>query len=297
LRASQAAGDAADLLSEPALRRRRAASAIALSAVPLLALAIYGAYGSPHLPTQPLSARLQTNPQQVDFATAVARIEAHLAQAPNDGRGWEVIAPVYLRNGRFADAVKAYGNAVRLLGEDAQRLTNYGEALVAATEGVVSAEARQVFEKALQRDATMAKAHYYLARAAEQDGDRDGARAHYDAILSSSAPDAPWTPLVREQLARLDGDGASATVASLPEDRQASIRGMVEGLAQRLATSGGTADEWARLVRSYAVLGERDKASASLKSAREALARDQAGLGRLDSLAQELALNATTSTR
>src|SRR4051812_41501110 len=63
LRASESAGAAADLLSEPALRRRRAASAIALSAVPLLALAIYGAFGSPHLPAQPLSARLQSNPQ------------------------------------------------------------------------------------------------------------------------------------------------------------------------------------------------------------------------------------------
>jgi cytochrome c-type biogenesis protein CcmH len=298
LRASQASHGAADVFCEPALRRRRAASAIALSAVPLLALAIYGAYGSPHLPAQPLSARLKSDPQQLDLATAVARIETHLAQQPNDGRGWEVIAPVYLRSGRFEDAVKAYGNAVRLLGDDATRLSNYGEALVAASEGVVSAEARQAFDKALQHDATLAKARYYLARAAEQDGDRDMARWHYGAILSSSPPDAPWVPLVNEQLAKLEDKGAAATVASLPqEDRQAAIKGMVEGLAQRLAASGGTAEEWARLVRSYAVLGERDKASASLRNARQALAQDEAGLGRLDAVAQELALNTATSTQ
>ena len=47
-----------DVFGEPALRRRRAASAIALSTVPL-ALAVYGAYGSPQLPAQPLAARLQ----------------------------------------------------------------------------------------------------------------------------------------------------------------------------------------------------------------------------------------------
>jgi cytochrome c-type biogenesis protein CcmH len=79
---------------------------------------------------------------------------------------------------------------------------------------------------------------------------------------------------------------------SLPaEDRQAAVKGMVESLAQRLAASGGTAEEWARLVRSYAVLGERGKAHATLDNARRALAQDRAGLGRLDAMAQELALN------
>jgi cytochrome c-type biogenesis protein CcmH len=297
LRTAQAS-NTADLLGEPALRRRRAASAIALSAVPLLALAIYGAYGAPHLPAQPLSARLQGNAQQPDFTAAVARIEAHLAQQPDDGRGWEVIAPVYLRSGRSQDAVKAYANAVRLLGEDASRLTNYGEALVAANEGMVSAEARQVFDTALAHDATFAKARYYLARAAEQDGDPASARSHYETILSASAADAPWIPLVKERLAQLDPKGAAASMASLPlEDRQSAIRDMVEGLAQRLASSGGTAEEWARLVRSYAVLGEREKASASLQSARQALARDHDGLGRLDAIAKELALNSATSTQ
>jgi cytochrome c-type biogenesis protein CcmH len=86
-------------------------------------------------------------------------------------------------------------------------------------------------------------------------------------------------------------------VASLPEDRQQAIQGMVEGLAQRLASSGGSAEEWSRLVRSYAVLGQREKASESLQSARGALARDRASLEQLDALAQELALNTAASTQ
>jgi cytochrome c-type biogenesis protein CcmH len=291
LRAAPASGPG-DVFGEPALRRRRAASAIALSTVPLLALAVYGAYGSPQLPAQPLLARVQNSPQQLDLATALARIEGHLAAEPDDGRGWEVVAPVYLRAGRVDDATRAYGNALRLLGETATLLSNYGEALVTASDGVVSAEARQIFEKALQHEPTAPKPHYYLARAAEQDGNDDGARSHYGAILSSSPADAPWVPLVKEQLARLDGKGVATAMVSLPpDDRQAAIKGMVESLAQRLATSGGTAEEWTRLVRSYTVLGERGKAQASLESARRALAQDEAGLGRLDAMAQELALN------
>ena len=84
-----------DTVDEPALRRRRAASAIALSSVPLLALAVYGAYGSPQLPAQPLSARLEEtiDPRNLDITEAVARIEAHLAQDTDDGRGLERARP------------------------------------------------------------------------------------------------------------------------------------------------------------------------------------------------------------
>jgi cytochrome c-type biogenesis protein CcmH len=97
---------------------------------------------------------------------------------------------------------------------------------------------------------------------------------------------------VRQELTRLGGETAVATITSLPgNEQQAAIRGMVESLAQRLDANGGTAEEWGRLVRSYTVLGERDKASASLGKARLALAKDQEALGRLDAIAHELAIN------
>ena len=49
----------------------------------------------------------------------VAQVEAHLAKNPNEGRGWEVVAPIYLRMGRFEDAVKARRIALALNGRDA----------------------------------------------------------------------------------------------------------------------------------------------------------------------------------
>ncbi len=162
LRASAAADPTTAAVGEPALRRRRAASAIALSLVPILALAVYGAYGSPSLPGQPLSARLKEQPAEMDLATAVGRIESHLQKDPSDGRGWEVIAPVYLRMGRVDDAVKAYEAALRLQGPDVNRLTSYGEAMVVAQQGVVSADARQAFEHALALDGGSQKARFYL---------------------------------------------------------------------------------------------------------------------------------------
>jgi cytochrome c-type biogenesis protein CcmH len=298
LRTTSNAGALADAMGEPALRRRRAVSAIALSVVPLLALAVYGGYGSPELPAQPLSARLQNQPGQMDLATALARIEAHLAAKPDDGRGWEVVAPVYLRSGRFEDAAKAYGAAIRLLGESAPRLTAYGEALVSAADGVVPAEARAAFEKALALEPATAKASFYLAQAAEQDGDSEKARRHYAEIIARSPGGAPWLPLVRERLAKLSGSEDVQAVAALPaQDREAAIRGMVEGLAARLDANGGTAEEWSRLLRSYVVLGERDKARSALERARHTVTENTAQRETIDAVARELRLDPTEAKR
>ncbi|GGK39211.1 c-type cytochrome biogenesis protein CcmI [Salinarimonas ramus] len=307
IRATSQTREPTETVDEPALRRRRAASAVALSSVPLLALAVYGAYGSPHLPAQPLSARLEQtiDPRNLDIAEAVARIETHLAQDPDDGRGWDVLGPVYMRQGRFEDAARAYANALRLLGEDPARLANLGEALVNAESGIVKAQARQAFERALALDEDHPKARFYLAQAAEQEGDVAAARVAYEEIVRRSPPNAPWLGVVNERLAAVGGTPAEprapfasapgsetgAALAALPEaDRLAAIGGMVEGLAARLKEDGGTAEEWVRLLRSYAVLGDRERAQVALADARAALGNDPEARAALEAAAVEMGL-------
>ncbi|KAA2237259.1 c-type cytochrome biogenesis protein CcmI [Salinarimonas soli] len=287
LRSNAAVDHIVDKEGEPALRRRRAASTLALSIVPLLALATYGAFGSPGLPGRPATARAPADPAAMDLGQAVAQIEAHLAKSPEDGRGWEVLAPVYMRAGRFADAAKAYEAAIRALGGNADRYANLGEALVNAGDGVVSAEARAAFDKAVAADAAAPKAQFYLARAAEQDGDRAAAIGRYESLIAAAPADAPWLPLVRQRLAALQGPAVDIA-AMPPADQSAAIRGMVEGLAARLEGQGGSIEEWTRLVRARMVLGEPDKAAAALAGARRALAGDPAALARLDALASSM---------
>ncbi|RVU12538.1 tetratricopeptide repeat protein, partial [Methylobacterium oryzihabitans] len=291
LRASGGGAGDAPAGGEPTLRHRRAASAFALSTVPLLALLVYGLFGSPDLPGQPQAARVAAARGEAgDLAGAVARIEAHLARSPDDGRGWEVLAPVYLRVGRTDDAVKAYEAALRLLGDNAVRLSDYGEAVVTAGDGVVSDKARAAFEKALGLDPKAVKARFYLARAAEQDGDRTLARTRYAEIEASSPPDAPWLPAVRNSLARLDGRTPPAGPPGLSEEQASAVRGMVEGLDRRLAGQGGSPEEWGRLVRAYAVMGDRPRAQDALARARAALGPDPARLAPVEDVAREAGL-------
>lgn len=283
--------------SEPSLRRRRAASAIALSCVPLVALLIYGAQGSPTLPDQPLAARLKASPNGQDFGIAVARIEAHLAANPSDGKGWAVLAPVYLRIGRYDDAAKAFASAIRHGTPSAELHAGQAEAMILAAGGVVTAAAREELAAATRLEPANPRARFFLAIAQEQDGDAGKAIAAFKALLADAPKDAPWAAAVRSRLSQLEArpdPDAAAAIAAMPQgDRDTAIRGMVEGLAARLAESGGTLPEWSRLIRSQMVLGDKAAAERSLATARQRLAEDKAALDALAALAAEAGLKET----
>jgi cytochrome c-type biogenesis protein CcmH len=289
----------------PATWRRRAVTVVALVLLPLGAAAFYLALGSPSLPDQPLAPRLAASHGGPSVDRLIAQVEDHLSRHPEDGRGWEVIAPVYLRLGRFDDAVKARRNALRLNGITAEREAALGEALVFAANGVVTAEAKTTFERAVALDANGVQARYFLGLAAEQDGDRTRAAATWRALIESAPSDAPWIDLLRRALARVDPSAAAGAAAggsgaessaeraasqSSPEQRNAMIQGMVERLSERLHRDGGDVEEWLRLVRSYMVLGQTDRARAAVVDARRALAGDATKLRRLDDLLRGLGL-------
>ena len=142
--------------------RRRAVALAAIILLPLGVATIYLALGSPTLPDQPLGSRVAKVRENQSLESLVAQVETFLDDNPEDGRGWEVIAPVYLRLGRADDAVKARRNALRLNGETAERMTNLGEALVAAANGVVTADAKAAFDRAVALDPRDVKARYFL---------------------------------------------------------------------------------------------------------------------------------------
>jgi cytochrome c-type biogenesis protein CcmH len=268
---------------EGAGSRRRAAALLAIIAVPLVAIAGYALRGQPGYPGQPLAERRQQAPGQSDIAALIARIEAHLSANPEDGRGWEVVAPVYLRLGRVPDAVRARANALRLLGATADREADLAEAQVAAAGGVVTAEAKATLERAIALSADHPKAGYLLGLAAEQDGRPAEARAIWSRLVEIAPPNAPWLGILRSEVARLGS-------ADAPPPTATDIRGMVDGLAARLAADGSDFEGWLRLVRSYSVLGEADKARAAAATVRQRFAAEADKIGQLDALMRELGM-------
>jgi cytochrome c-type biogenesis protein CcmH len=284
------------------LWRRRAVAVAALVIVPLVGLGIYLKHGSPQLPGEPLAQRQRGVQDNTPLTALIAQAEAHLERQPTDGRGWEVLAPVYLRLGRFDDAVKARRNALRLNGETVERQADLGETLVAASNGIVTAEAKQSFERALALDAQDLKSRFYMGLAAEQDGLPRKAADIWQGMLKEAPADAPWAPAVREALVRLGekpveggrsptADDVAAANTMTDAERAEMVQGMVARLADRLQQDGSDVEGWLRLVRAYVVLGERDKANAAAADARRALATEPDKQRRVDELAKGLGLD------
>ena len=114
--------------AKPGGARARTAMIAVGAALPLLALGVYLTYGSPRLPDQPLAARLSDPASDRNLEALVARAEARLRQHPEEGEGWEAIAPVYMSWRRYGDAAEAYAQAIRLLGPSAKRFSGQGQA-------------------------------------------------------------------------------------------------------------------------------------------------------------------------
>lgn len=261
--------------------RRSWAAVFAVIVLPLVSLGTYLAVGQPGLPDQPLQARLDKPLDQQTLPEMVARVEAHLRNNPNDGQGWEVIGPVYMRVGRVDDAIQAYRRAVAILGEQpVSRLESWAEAIVVRDRGTVNPQARTIFLRAAELEPTTVKARFYLAMAEGQVGNRDEAiKAWTSLIDSANNPSEPWVAAAKSELAALQGnaDSAAQDLANLPTAEQNElIASMVSGLASRLQEDGGSVEEWGRLMQSYVVLDQRENALKTLADARSAYkGRDQ----------------------
>jgi cytochrome c-type biogenesis protein CcmH len=281
------------------IRLRRLAAVIALVGLPIVAVALYLPLGSPRLGDFPLAQRIRAPDATQPLDNLVAQVEQHLEKNPTDGRGWNVLAPVLARLGRYDDAVRAYRNSITYNGDSAERRADLGETLAAAAGGVVTSEAKAEFEHAIALNADEVKASYFLGLAAEQDGRTTQAASIWRAMLAKAPSDAPWRPLVQAALARVGGstapvlsDDAVAAAKDMNEtDRGAMIRGMVERLASRLKQNGDDVEGWLRLVRAYMVMGDRDKAKSALTEARQAVANDAERLRQLNEGLKNLGLD------
>ena len=289
------------------------AAAIA-ALLPLVALVTYIQTGAPGLPAQPVAARRATPPVNAELAKLIGAVEARLKANPDDGRGWDVIAPVYLRLQRYAEAADAYAHATRLLGESARRLGGLAEARMLAEGGRIGPEARAALKRLLELEPGHIQARFWLAFAREQDGDLAAAATEYEKLLAEAPKDVSWRPMLEERLQVVRGEtGAGGSTATAPadprsavpgpsasdiaaaermspSDRQAMIDGMVGGLAARLEKDGRDLPGWERLIRAYTVLGRKDEAVAALGRARKSLADEPQALAALADLARSLGL-------
>ena len=225
-----AAGAALLVLRPLARAGMGALPAAALAAAPaVLAFALYVWIGQPGLPDMPLSARDVETRQQAELLRLTSDLEARLETAPDDARGWRVLAAAWRGLGRTEETANALARAVQAEGgldaAPAGLLADYGEARAAASAGIVTPEAQAAFRAALGREAGHPKAWHYLALERLQSGDELGALALWRGLEAASGADAAWLGSVRnridglvKQLGPAAADVAPATPAGASPD-------------------------------------------------------------------------------
>lgn len=165
-----------------------------------------------------------------------------------------------------------------------------------------------VFDKALAIDSKDPRARFFKGLAVEQSGDKKTALEAWIAILEDASPGEDWVADLEQRVAQLAQEtgiditgrlaqrkGLTATdvrnAASLQVDQQtAMIRGMVDGLASRLAASPRDEEGWIKLIRSYSVLGEAESAKKALQRALQAFDEAAPERMRIAAIASDLGI-------
>jgi len=232
-------------------------------------------------------------PADPRMAELMDKLRAAVASRPNDTEGLELLARNEAAIGNFRAGWEAQRRLIALKGDAAtgEDHAALAELMILAAGGVVSPEAEAVLARALELDPANGSARYFLGLMLAQAGRPDRTFNVWRGLLEEGPEDAPWMPPIRAaigELAWLAGEegyvppsaetrGPSesdmqAAAEMSPEDREAMIRGMVEGLNARLAGEGGTSDDWARLIGALGVLGETERAAAIWAEAQDIFA-------------------------
>lgn len=222
------------------------------------ALGLYLVTGKPQLPDQPYQQRLETwmaqaetEPETLASKPMAEVLKRKAGKHADDPQYWMFLGRFQVMAGDYYDGAKSFRVAVTKAPDNAEAWSNMGEALTLMNEGQSGADARAAFEEALTRDPDDLSGQYYMGKILVAEGRFDAARAMLGRLREQLPVGDPRRQAVEAELAGL------AQAQSVDAETKAQIAGMVAGLEARLAEEPENPDGWARLLRSYRVVGDQ----------------------------------------
>ena len=224
------------------------------------------------------------NTPEGEMGKIITKLRKISQERPDDIVGLRYLIRTEASLNNFENAAVAQMSLVKLLGEKVltEDLYQLAELMVISLNGYVSPEAEALFRKVLSQDEDNGGALYYLGLMYANLDRPDLSFEIWRKLLNRGPDDAPWIPLIRQQIVEVawragnnryelptntivppNGPTQADIEASnemTADGRREMISNMVEGLANRLESEGGTSDEWARLIKALSVLGESDRA-------------------------------------
>ena len=228
---------------------------------------------------------VQIDPKHLEL---VEQLRGVLEDRPDDLRGHQMLADNLAQLGKYTEARVAQDNVMRILGDEATAndYATHAEIMIVAANWYVSPAAEEALANAFDIDPSNTLARYYAGILMIQRQDYAQTYSLWSGLLEEGPADAPWIAVIESQIEavaaeaginRLAGpsaDQVSAAGDMTEADRNEMIGNMVAQLSERLATEGGSVEEWARLIRAYGVLSETAKASEVWNEAKVVFADD-----------------------
>lgn len=195
---------------------RRTSGIVVALLLPVLAVAMYE--GLSNWDWNVVATKMANDANVEDM---LKRLEAKLAENPQDAKGWLLLGRSYTAMGRFARAADAFQQAYDLTrGEDVEAVIGLGEALTLTDEASLAGRAGQLFDTALQKAPNHPKALWYGSMAALQAGNLRLGRDRLQLLMAQNPPEELRGVLERQiqdlnqQLG--ESGGAPALAAAVP---------------------------------------------------------------------------------
>lgn len=218
-----------DLLQDLALRQQQAApvrgqragvaAACLLSVlIPVAAVVLYGKLGNPRAAADVSVMAGAAEPHAAetgdDMAVAINALAQRLRQAPDDADGWYTLARSYETLGRYADAVAAYQQVLRLFPGQPAVLADMADALLSANRGEPDANAVEAVAQALATQPDQPKALALAGMMALRRGDAAEALAHWERLQALLPPDSEAARQIQSNIAQARAMAAGTTAGS-----------------------------------------------------------------------------------
>ncbi|APX73877.1 formate-dependent nitrite reductase complex subunit NrfG [Achromobacter insolitus] len=205
-----------DLLQDLERRRTRstpwagqragvAAACLLTVLIPVAAVLLYGQLGNPRAaavagagqPAEPHASETGN-----DMTLAINALAQRLRAAPDDADGWYMLARSYETLGRYADAVAAYQQVLRLVPGQPAVLADLADALLSANQGNPDDASIAAVAQALAAQPDQPKALALAGMMALRRGDAAEALAHWERLRTQLPPDSEAARQIQSNIAQ-----------------------------------------------------------------------------------------------
>ena len=181
-------------------RRWRAALAILVLALPLIAAGLYGMQQAPILSA--LMRLADGGPARASLPPEALKMENRLREQPNDPAGWAQLGRSYTVMERRSDAQAAYAKAHELAPANPEILSDYAWLLFSDNPDYTEGPAKALYERLLALDPNHPDALWFLGLSAYNKSDTQQAVRYWERLAKVLPLDNPALPEVRKAIAK-----------------------------------------------------------------------------------------------